>query len=240
MRPSWIKYLGQRAPRYTSYPSALQFDTSVTADDLTAKLDEVGLYEPLSVYVHIPFCRQRCWYCGCNMRVENDDDRARDYVEVLMQEIALYGRALGGRGQPSSVHFGGGTPNTLLCEDLGRILCAIENEIGLTDSVKVSIELDPRLLRDEDVDHLASLGINRFSLGIQDFDPAVQRAINRLQSDGVVDACVRAIRFAGITDLSFDLLYGLPHQTIASFSNTLERTIALSPDRVSIFGCASA
>ena len=238
MKTAWRKYLGERAPRYTSYPSALHFDGAVTAADFVDRLDEVDLYEALSLYVHIPFCRQLCWYCGCNMRVENYYDRARAYVGALVEEIALCGRVLNGRGSPTTVHFGGGTPNYLLCEDLGAILAAIEREIGLTDSVDLAIELDPRLLRENDADQLAALGFNRFSFGVQDFDPEVQKAINRLQDFDLIEACVSDVRMAGVRDLSFDILYGLPKQTEKSFSATMDQAISLSPDRVSVFGYA--
>ena len=238
MRNSWKKYFGDRAPRYTSYPSALHFDGSVTSKDYIDKIDEIELYDPLSLYVHVPYCRQLCWYCGCNMRVENYYDRARSYVDVLIKEISILGRRLNGRGQPTSIHFGGGTPNYLLCDDLSDILKAIEHEFGLTDSTDIAIELDPRLLRDTDIDHLVSLGFSRFSLGIQDFDSTVQKAINRLQSFELIDNCVSNIRSAGIHDLSFDILYGLPNQSIKSFNDTLDKVISLSPDRVSVFGYA--
>ncbi|MEL7489969.1 MAG: oxygen-independent coproporphyrinogen III oxidase [Pseudomonadota bacterium] len=238
MKSSWRHYLGERAPRYTSYPSALHFDNSITSNDLADKLNQVGLYDPLSLYVHIPFCRQLCWYCGCNMRVENHYSRARQYVDVVKEEIVLVGRSLKGKGRLTSVHFGGGTPNYLLCDDLGAILEAIEREIGLTDSANLAIELDPRLLRPNDVDHLASLGFRRFSLGVQDFDVTVQKAINRLQSYDLIEACVSDIRTAGIDDLSFDILYGLPKQSLASFSDTIEKVISLSPDRLCVFGYA--
>lgn len=238
MKESWRKYSGLRAPRYTSYPSALHFDGSVAAADLAEKLAEVSLYEPLSVYVHVPFCRQLCWYCGCNMRVENDYSRARDYVDAMVEEIVLFGRALDGRGRPASVHFGGGTPNFLEGDDIARILSAIECEIGLTDSAALAIELDPRMLRADDADRFASLGFSRFSLGIQDFDPTVQKAINRRQSFELVAACVSDVRAAGVADLSFDIVYGLPNQTASGFSETIGQAVALSPDRISVFGYA--
>lgn len=238
MKEIWRKYLGERMPRYTSYPSALHFDRSVTAADYAEKIDEIGLYEPISLYVHVPFCRQLCWYCGCNMQVENYYSRARGYVDTIIREIEITGRKLNGRGQPTSVHFGGGTPNYLLGDDLGEIVGAIEGAIGLTDSVDLAIELDPRLLRDDDVHHLTSIGFNRFSLGVQDFDPTVQSAINRLQSFELIEACVSDIRAAGVDDLSFDILYGLPHQSEQSFDDTIDKAISLAPDRISVFGYA--
>ncbi len=238
MIDSWRKYFKDCAPRYTSYPSALHFDSAVTAQDLTEKLSETELYEPLSLYVHIPFCRELCWYCGCNMLVENDYRRARKYVEALTAEIVLYGNALAGCGRPLNVHFGGGTPNYFRSDDLAEILCVIEQEIGLTDNANLSIELDPRIVRGNEIERLAAAGFNRFSLGVQDFDPVVQRAVNRRQDFEMIKECVNAIQSAGVDDLSFDLLYGLPHQTEQRFAETLAKTISLSPDRISVFGYA--
>ncbi|MEO1014413.1 MAG: oxygen-independent coproporphyrinogen III oxidase [Pseudomonadota bacterium] len=238
MKEEWRRYLDVRAPRYTSYPTALKFTDEIGPDEYADKLAGVGPYEPLSVYVHVPFCRQLCWYCGCNMRVENDYSRALDYVEALIAEIRAVGRRLGGRGRPVSVHFGGGTPNYLLVDELAAVLSAIESEFGLTDDAQIAIELDPRLLRDDDPHRLAELGFERMSLGIQDFDPEVQEAINRVQSYDLIEACVGAIRAAGVSDLSFDVLYGLPKQTAASFEATIDRVVALNPDRVSVFGYA--
>ncbi len=238
MKKEWRRYLGVHAPRYTSYPTALKFTPDVGADAYAERLDRVEPYEPLSVYVHVPFCRRLCWYCGCNMRVENDYGRALDYVTALIAEIQAVGRRLKGRGRPVAVHFGGGTPNYLLADDLAAILSVIEGEFGLTDDAQIAIELDPRSLRDDDADRLAALGFNRMSLGIQDFDLAVQEAINRIQSFDMIEACVGAIRSAGVNDLSFDVLYGLPKQTARSFESTIDKVIALAPDRVSVFGYA--
>ena len=238
MKPEWRKYLGVRAPRYTSYPSALHFDEQATAADYEKRLGEVGLYEPLSLYIHVPFCRQMCWYCGCNMRVENDYARALRYVRALNTEIQAVGRRLGGAGRPLAVHFGGGTPNFLKVAEIGDILGAIELALGLTDSTRLAIELDPRLIADGDVERLAALGFNRMSLGVQDFDPEVQAAINRMQSFDLIESAVGEMRRVGVNDISFDLLYGLPKQTVDSFAATIEKTIALSPDRVAVFGYA--
>ncbi|MEM6850947.1 MAG: oxygen-independent coproporphyrinogen III oxidase [Pseudomonadota bacterium] len=235
---NWHRYLSARAPRYTSYPSALHFDGSIAAEDFAAKLEEVDLYRPLSLYVHVPFCRQLCWYCGCNMRVENAYERALPYVDALIGEMALVGARLEGAGTPMSVHFGGGTPNFLRSREIQRILEAIEAEIGLTDDATLAMEIDPRLVEEGDVAALSDLGVSRLSLGVQDFDPAVQASINRHQSYELIESVVSQIRSAGIDDLSFDVLYGLPSQTEASFSDTIDLVMALAPDRVSVFGYA--
>lgn len=238
MKKDWRKYLSARAPRYTSYPSALYFNDSVNADLYARALSHVELYEPISIYVHVPFCRQLCWYCGCNMRVENSYERALPYVDHLCDEIQLVSRALQGRGRPASIHFGGGSPNFLETRELARILDTIESNLGLTDDTRQAIELDPRLIKQGSMAQLAKLGFSRISLGVQDFDANVQQAINRIQSFDLIESCVSSVREAGIEDLSFDLLYGLPRQTMASFAETINKTIALSPDRVSVFGYA--
>ncbi|MHA7872834.1 MAG: radical SAM protein, partial [Hyphococcus sp.] len=238
MQDLWAKYAISRAPRYTSYPSALHFTDSVGQKELAAKLKTVPLYQPLSIYAHVPFCKQLCWYCGCNMRVENNYRRALDYVEALIGEIRLLGSYLNGSGRTANIHFGGGSPNYLSPDDLGRILAAIELELGLTDDARLAIELDPRLVREGDIAQLVAHGFSRMSLGVQDFDPDVQKAINRVQSFEMIEACVSDMRQAGVNDVSFDLLYGLPKQTTRSFAATVAKTIALAPDRLSIFGYA--
>lgn len=172
------------------------------------------------------------------MQVENGYGRALGYVDALIGEIALHGAALEGRGRLVSVHFGGGSPNYLSSADIARILSAIESHLGLTDSAHLSIELDPRSWRSQDVSRLVSLGFDRFSLGVQDFDPDAQAAASRMQSFDLVEECVCEVRSAGAIDLSFDMPYGLPRQTIATFSDTLEKVIALGPDRVAVCGYA--
>lgn len=172
------------------------------------------------------------------MRVENNYQRALGYVDALLDEIRIVGGFLSGNGRPVSVHFGGGTPNYLSPDDLGRILNAIELELGLTDDAGLAIELDPRLVRKDDIMNLAAQGFSRMSIGVQDLEPTVQQAINRVQSYEVVEACVSAMRQAGVNDISFDLLFGLPKQTTKNFAATIAKTIALAPDRVSVFGYA--
>lgn len=228
-----------RAPRYTSYPTALAFE-SVGEAEFRARLREVGLYEPLSLYLHMPFCRSMCWYCGCNMKVENAYPRALRYLDAVKREARLVAEALAGAGRPSALHLGGGTPNYFRPEDLADLVRTIESEFGLTDSVKLAIEIDPRLLQDGDAAALVAAGFSRFSLGVQDFDDDVQRAINRVQSFDLVAGAVGALRAAGVDDISFDVMYGLPRQTEATFADTIEKVIALAPDRIAVFGYAHA
>ncbi|MDZ7627961.1 MAG: oxygen-independent coproporphyrinogen III oxidase [Parvularculaceae bacterium] len=240
MKDAWRKYLGGRGARYTSYPSAIHFDASVTGEDLAARFRSVSLYAPISINVHIPFCRQGSWFCGCLKHARKDHSRALDYINALIAEIAMHASALQGRGRPVSVHFGGGTLNYLSSVDIARVLDAIEGQLGLTDDAHLSIELDPRHLRRQDIDAYVALGFDRFSLGVQDFDPDVQMAVNRIQDYDLIEACVAEMRCAGVDDLSFDVLYGLPLQTVRTFESTLDKVIALGPDRVSVSGYAQA
>lgn len=238
MRSSWQKYLDVNVPRYTSYPSALQFTTDVGPDAYGRALQGLTSDEPVSLYIHIPFCKQLCWYCGCNMRVENRPERITAYVDDLIDELAIIGGRVDGRGTLSQVHFGGGTPNTLSDDDLSRIMAAIEHGFGPLRGIPVAMEIDPRLAVAGQPARLAAAGVTRFSIGVQDFDPAVQEAINRVQPFDMVARCMSELRDAGADDISLDLLYGLPSQTICTFRRTVEQVIALAPDRVSLFGYA--
>lgn len=238
MRKEWRKYLTRNAPRYTSYPSALFFSEEIGSGDYAQALDGIGQYDPVSIYVHIPFCAQLCWYCGCNMKVENNYQRTVPYIEALRAEIAHISARLKGRGATTQVHFGGGTPNYFHADDLATILHEIELGMGLTDQVPVALELDPRLCTPEKIRAMEKIGVTRMSLGVQDFDPFVQTAINRVQSYELIHECVGIMRDAGIDDISFDLLYGLPRQRLTTFRETLRKTVSLAPDRISLFGYA--
>ncbi|RFB01435.1 oxygen-independent coproporphyrinogen III oxidase [Parvularcula marina] len=238
MQTHWQKYLGANIPRYTSYPSALGFSSDVGAAAYENSLKKIGQYEPISLYMHIPFCHQLCWYCGCNMRVENRYERISPYVEALSREIEMVSERLGGRGYISHVHFGGGTPNTLHAADIERLITGIEEHFGLRDETPVAMEIDPRLCSDLQVAQLVKMGIKRFSMGLQDFDPEVQTAINRVQSYEMVKNCFDLLRGAGVRDISVDLLYGLPHQRLETFRQTVEQVIELRPERISLFGYA--
>ncbi|WOI54176.1 oxygen-independent coproporphyrinogen III oxidase [Parvularcula sp. LCG005] len=238
MKPAWHPYLQRNVPRYTSYPSALAFSEDVGTPQLETALSGIGQYEPISLYLHIPFCKQLCWYCGCNMRVENRDERIAAYADDLISELGLLGAQLAGRGRLTQVHFGGGTPNTLQARDLERLLAAIEDNFRLTDATPVAMEIDPRLCSAFQAAHLVRAGINRFSIGVQDFHEDVQRAINRVQPFELVRDCVAMLRQGGVRDISLDLLYGLPKQTGRGFADTVSRSISLAPDRISLFGYA--
>jgi len=238
MNPVWRKYLARTAPRYTSYPSALAFTADVGPREAAEALAGVEQYEPVSVYVHVPYCARLCWYCGCNMSVENRYARSAPYRRAIVAEIEAAGERLAGRGVITQVHFGGGTPNYLRAEHLGEIVDAVERSVGLTDAAPLAIEIDPRLVGEASVAELAAAGFSRMNIGVQDFDADVQAAINRVQDYPLVESVVAAMRCEGVDDLGLDLLYGLPRQTLSGFLDTADKTLALAPDRISLFGYA--
>lgn len=235
-----VRY-GGRGPRYTSYPTALQFSESVTADDY--KRHAVASNDsdvPLSLYVHIPFCHSLCYYCGCNKIVTRNQARVDRYLEMLYREIDMQA-ALFDRGRKiEQLHFGGGTPTYLDKEQLADLMDKLRNTFNFddSDSREFSIEVDPRTVDADRIRHLAELGFNRLSLGIQDFDPDVQQAVNRAQTPDEVRNLVKSAIDSGFGSISFDLIYGLPFQTVQSFNRTLDLVIDMKPDRLAVYNYA--
>lgn len=238
MKPSWHAYLSANVPRYCSYPTSLSFSDAVGADLLREKLEGITPYQPISLYVNVPFCASLCHYCGCQTSLCHHYERAQAYVSSISREIMRVGALLEGRGRVTAVHFGGGTPNYLAAHELSLILDAIESGFGLADSADVSMDIDPRLVSYNSAESMSALGVNRVSLGVQDFDPEVQRAIGRVQSFDHVAQVVSAFRNFGIFDIKLDLLYGLPKQSSESLRCTLELAHSLLPDRISLSGYA--
>lgn len=225
-------------PRYTSYPTAPHFSADVGADAYGSFLDGAAAEDgPVSLYVHIPFCHSICHYCGCTTKATRRYAPIEAYVEVLRSEIAMVAARVGRRAV-SHIHWGGGTPNLLSAEAFEAIVGDFHRFFDIGPDTEHAIELDPRHLGKERARLLRSIGVNRASLGVQDFDPAVQAAIGRIQPAETVAAAVEHLRDAGITSLSFDLIYGLPEQTVSSIRRTVETAIALTPDRISLFGYA--
>lgn len=227
-----------RVPRYTSYPTAPQFGPAVDAARHAAWLAAVPVEGPVSLYLHVPFCRVLCWYCGCHTRLTRDQARIDGYRETLLQELALVGGQLGGRPALSHLHWGGGTPSVLGPAGLTRVMAAVAERFTVRADAEIAIELDPRTVDDALLDALAACGVNRASLGVQSFAPEVQRAINRVQSYAATAAVVDGLRARGIAGINLDLLYGLPHQTVADCLDTVEQAARLRPDRVAVFGYA--
>src|SRR5215831_10032115 len=225
----------RNGPRYTSYPTAVQFHTGFTANHYraAAALSNQLPAKPLSLYVHIPFCASPCFYCGCNKVITRDTAKAARYLDFLYREIALNAPLFSQTRTVEQLHFGGGTPTFLSLDQLSELLETLAGAFHLTGAPtrEYSIEIDPRTLTPESLPALAAMGFNRVSLGVQDFDPAVQRAVNREQSaDDTLQSIVSARR-AGFESVSIDLIYGLPKQTPASFANTLDIALRARPDR---------
>ncbi|WP_394179150.1 oxygen-independent coproporphyrinogen III oxidase [Marinomonas posidonica] len=236
---SLIKKYDLSGPRYTSYPTAPQFDSSINKialiDRMMAPSDS-----PLSLYFHIPFCANLCYYCACNKIVTKQYQKATDYVELLGEEMRLRGLMMDTQRQVTQLHFGGGTPTFLSQENIKTLFGYIRQNFNLIDdgSQDYSIEIDPREIDHEKLALLVQMGINRISLGVQDFDPKVQQTIHRIQSIDLVTQLVNDARELGIQSINFDLIYGLPFQSEAAFRNTLDEVIKLSPERISLFNYA--
>jgi oxygen-independent coproporphyrinogen-3 oxidase len=235
-----VRY-GGRGPRYTSYPTALQFTDDFTAEDYRTKaLESNDSDVPLSLYIHIPFCHSLCYYCGCNKIVTRNEERVSRYMEMLYREIEMQSQLFDRKRKVEQLHFGGGTPTYLDKEQLGALMDHLRGAFTFDESEEheFSIEVDPRTVDAERIRELRGLGFNRLSLGIQDFDEKVQVAVNRAQSPAEVQALVDSAREAGFGSISFDLIYGLPHQTVESFDKTLDIVIDMKPDRLAVYNYA--
>ncbi len=236
-----IRRLDKNGPRYTSYPTADRFVEAFNAESYrnwVAKREIGGINRPLSLYVHIPFCNTLCFYCACNKVITKDRSRAEDYVRYLIKELAMQAALLGDGQRVEQLHWGGGTP-TFLSDDLMReLMGATRKHFKLVENGEYSIEIDPRKVSDQTIILLGELGFNRISIGVQDFDPLVQRAVNRIQSEAETLQVIRAARANGFKSVSLDLIYGLPKQTLTGFKATLEKVIAANPDRLSIYNYA--
>lgn len=230
-------------PRYTSYPTAPQFTTGFGEAQLReAALTSNGDPIPrrLSLYVHVPFCLSPCFYCGCNRIITRDRARAESYLVRLYREIDLAARLFDRDREVIQLHFGGGTPNFLSPAQLREVVDTLRRHFNFSNSIDrdLSIELDPRSMSAADVAELAAIGFNRASLGVQDFDPAVQAAVNRIQSVEETHAVVEACRAHGFRSVNIDLIYGLPKQTAEGFARTLDTVIGMKPDRLAVYGYA--
>lgn len=229
-----------RGPRYTSYPTAPDWTADFGPDDYVRHLRAAATRpgDPLSVYVHVPFCRQMCSYCGCNVVISRNQHRPDPYLGHLAREMDLVAAHLGPRRTVDQIHWGGGTPTFLDEAQTRRLFGALRERFDLTPDAEVAIEVKPT---DTDPDHLEmlrSLGFNRLSLGVQDFDPAVQEAVGRLQTVEETEALLRAARRLGFGGVNFDLIYGLPRQTPDTWSRTLAEVVRLRPDRIAAYSFA--
>jgi len=232
-----LRYAAQVVPRYTSYPTAADF-VSVSDDMRISWLQGIETDQPVSLYLHIPYCSELCHYCGCFTKAVRRGDVIDGYADVLVKDICLQASFFKGRPRVVHLHWGGGTPSILSAESFGRIMAALRDAFVFDSASKHAIELDPRTVHDGLAVFLSGSGVNRASLGVQDVNPAIQKAIGRIQPVADVERAVRSLRKAGITRINFDLIYGLPLQTQQSLHETCETVASLQPDRVACYGYA--
>jgi oxygen-independent coproporphyrinogen III oxidase len=239
MRPDLAVCYGQeRLPRYTSYPTAPHFSFGIGRAQYADWLKAMPQRATASLYLHVPFCRQMCWYCGCHTTVAKRDEPIAVYEAALRCEVDLVAQQIGRRLTVEHIHFGGGTPTIMAPQSFTDLIGLIRHAFFVVPTAEIAVEIDPRTLALEMIGALALGGVNRVSLGVQSFDPVVQHAINRVQSFEETRAATDNLRSAGIAGVNFDLIYGLPHQTIASCLDTVRRCVELRPDRLSVFGYA--
>lgn len=231
-----IQKYNQSGPRYTSYPTALEFNENYTNDDFIAATQRYPA-RPLSLYVHIPFCHKLCYFCGCNKVITRHQHKADIYLDFLEKEIKERSKLFTNR-VATQVHWGGGTPTYLTEEQAARLMNMLRDHFNIAENAEVSIEMDPREIELSMLDHLRNIGFNRISMGVQDFNKDVQKAVNREQDEAFVNALLMRARELGFQSTNLDLIYGLPLQTVESFMFTLQKVIELNPDRLSIFNYA--
>lgn len=237
-KSSLEKYSLRAVPRYTSYPTAPHFHDGVTARTYTHWLSKLDHNAPVSLYLHLPYCKQACWYCGCNMKLAARYEPIASYAETLRSELRLLAHQLPGRMKISHLAWGGGTPTALSPEDLTETMTLVRELFETLPGAELAIESDPRTLTQDMIETIGALGFTRASFGIQEFDPRVQAAINRVQPPDMVASAVQALREVGVSAVNFDLIYGLPHQTVETLVSTVETCADLAPDRFALFGYA--
>jgi len=232
------KYCDARLPWYTIYPTVRDFSAMVGAKTCETWLRRLPPDEPVSLYIHVPFCRSICWYCGFPTSLTRSERPVRNYLAALREEIGLVAEQVPRALPVSDVHFGGGTPTTIAPSDFLALMELLRHCFAFRRSPTIAIEIDPRGVTPEMVETLQSAGINRASIGVQSFDPIVQRSVNRLQSEVLTASVVESLRQHGISRINFDLLFGLPHQTVRSCVDSARTALAMRPDRLAVFGYA--
>lgn len=236
-----IRRFDQHGPRYTSYPTADRFVESFDAaayESWLARRNVGPVTRPLELYVHMPFCSTLCFYCACNKIITKDKSKGVQYLKYLNEEIALQANALGDDTKVAHMHWGGGTPNFFSLAQVDEVMASLRAHFRFDQHGEYSIELDPRAIDAAYVAGLARAGFNRVSIGVQDFDPEVQRAVHRIQSEAQTLEIIHAARDNGFQSINIDLIYGLPKQSLVSFERTLERVVAAGPDRIAVYNYA--
>lgn len=225
-------------PRYTSYPTANHFSADIGAATYGAWLEALPAGAALSLYLHIPYCRELCWYCGCSTKAARRYEPVARYLELIRHEIAAVARRLPPGHRVTHIHWGGGSPDILAPSDIIGLGAEVAGMFEIAPDAEVAVEIDPRLLDAPRADAFAAIGVNRVSIGVQDFDEAVQKAIGRVQGYATTRSAVEMFRQRGIASINIDLVYGLPRQTEDSVARTIEQVLTLAPDRIAIFGYA--
>ncbi len=226
-------------PRYTSYPTALEFHEGFDAETFNEELANQDSNSPLSLYFHLPFCRSACYFCGCNVVYTSKEDKKDRYIDYLEKELEILCEKLDTSRVVTQLHFGGGTPTFFNKAQLGRVITLIQEHFkNFSDDAEISCEIDPRYFTTEHMEVLSSGGFNRISFGVQDFDPKVQEAVHRIQSYEVTQGAIDIARNAGIKSVNVDLIYGLPYQTFETFKKTLDLALKLNADRYAVFNYA--
>jgi oxygen-independent coproporphyrinogen-3 oxidase len=233
-----LALLTARVPRYTSYPPANRFSDTVGPKDAQSWIEDIPQGSTVSLYVHIPFCRQLCWFCACRTQGTKTTAPLNRYLEILEREIWHVAEAMPDTVKISALHLGGGTPTLLDPEQFNRLMDDLGTAFPIGPKTEISVEIDPCELDEVRLDALAARGLSRASVGVQDFAPDVQSAIGRLQSIETTERAITGLRMRGITSINLDLLYGLPHQTEKTLAETLARVLEFAPDRIALFGYA--
>lgn len=236
-----IRRFDKAGPRYTSYPSAdrftLQFDEAAYRELLAQRAGAI-IKAPLSVYAHLPFCESLCYFCACNKIITRGHSRAAQYLDYLLREIQMVAPEVGSDRRTSQLHLGGGTPTFFSMAELGTLIDALHRQFDFAADAELGVEIDPRTVTADTLASLGAMGFNRTSFGVQDFDPAVQQAVNRIQPLEMVERALGASRDAGFESINIDLIYGLPRQSVATFDCTLTEVVRLQPDRIALYNYA--
>jgi oxygen-independent coproporphyrinogen-3 oxidase len=238
MTPELVQRMSAPVPRYTSYPTAPHFSAKVGAMDFADGLRCLPPSQALSLYMHIPFCSQLCWYCGCNTKATRNTATIAHYVQHLKTEILMVAALVPGDKPLAHIHWGGGSPNSLSADQIRELSATLHSSFTFGSETEFAVEIDPRWLDESQIEAFAAAGVTRASIGVQDFNPDVQSAINRVQSVEMTRTAVDGMRAAGVKGVNIDLVYGLPHQTEDSVASTIDEVIRLAPDRIALFGYA--
>ena len=238
MQKDLVRRYAIPVPRYTSYPTAPHFHDGITPEVHRGWLEALGRNQRISLYVHIPFCDTLCWFCGCHTKQIRKYHPVEEYLGALGHEIGTVSGALVNRPRATHLHFGGGSPTILEPDDLRSLVGLLRERIGFSDHPEISVEIDPRDIGPDKLDALADIGLTRASIGVQDFNKTVQRAINRFQSFEQTRDVVEGLRARGVSSVNLDVVYGLPYQTREMLAATIDHVIALRPDRIALFGYA--